>query len=66
MKYLLPFDEESKRKLLNLILADSFIKNNNDLRVKVSIMPKWKIFDFKKTLFRYYGFSVALDAFVCG
>ena len=25
---ILPFDKESKRKLLSLILADSFIKNN--------------------------------------
>ena len=29
LKYLSDFDEECKRKLLNLISADSFMKNNN-------------------------------------
>ena len=40
LKYLLPFDQESKRKLLNLILANSFIKNNNvyDFDVKIYII----------------------------
>ena len=39
-KYLLTFDKESKRKLLNLLSADSFIANNNvyDLGVKTSII----------------------------
>ena len=40
LKYLLAFDRESKRKLLNLISAGSFIKNNNiyDFRVKISFI----------------------------
>ena len=40
------FDKESKAKLLSLILADSFIKNNlyNDFRVEISFMAKWKTF----------------------
>ena len=40
LKYLLAVDEESKRKLLNLISTDSFIKNNNvyDFGVKISII----------------------------
>ena len=49
---ILTFGKESKRKLLSLIPADSFIKNNYqciyDFRVEISIMPKWKIFRFQK------------------
>ena len=39
LKYRLFFDQESKRKLLNLISVDIFIKNNNvyDSGVKISI-----------------------------
>ena len=38
LKYLLAFDEESKRKLLNVMSAHSFIKNNNvyDLGLNIS------------------------------
>ena len=55
-------DKESKRKLLSLISADSFIKNNliYDLRVEIS---KWKFlngifFDFKKTSSRFMNFQL--------
>ena len=55
--------------------ADSFIKNNNiydhiynvfdhysyGFRVQIFIMLKWK---FLKKLFRYYGFSIAIDTFL--
>ena len=46
----LAFDKESKTKLLSLISADSFIKNNlyNDFRVEISFMAKWKTFWFQK------------------
>ena len=39
---ILAFDKESKTKLLSLISADSFIKNNlyNDFRVEISLMVK--------------------------
>ena len=40
LKYLLAFDEESKRKLLNFVSVGSFINNNNiyDFGVKTSII----------------------------
>ena len=51
---ILAFNKESKTKLLSLILADSFIKNNlyNDFRVGISFMARLngKLFDFKKKL----------------
>ena len=46
---MLAFDKESKTKLLPLISADSFIKNNllyNGFRVRIFFMPKWKNFCF--------------------
>ena len=46
---ILDFDKESKRKLLSLISAGSFI---NDLRVQIFFMPKWKIFWFQKTFIK--------------
>ena len=69
---ILAFDKESKTKLLSLISAHSFIENNfyNDFRVEISFMAKWKTFwkwkwkNFKKTSFRYYGFSVAINVFL--
>ena len=44
------FDKESKRKLLSLISADSFIKNKLyifEFRVEISFMPKWNFFTKK-------------------
>ena len=40
LKYILPFDKESKEKPLNLVSTDSVIKNNNlhDSGVKISII----------------------------
>ena len=61
---ILALGKESKRKLLTLTSADSFIKNDNvyDFRVEISIMPKWKIFWFQKNpihilwIFNCYGY----------
>ena len=46
------FEEESKRKLLNLISVDNFIKNNNafHFRVEIIIILKWKSFLISKNL----------------
>ena len=40
---ILAFNRESKTKLLSLISADSFIKNNlhNDCMVEIYFMAKW-------------------------
>lgn len=49
---ILAFEEESKRKLLNLISVDNFIKNNNafHFRVEIIIILKWKSFLISKNL----------------
>ena len=45
---ILTFDKESKRKLLTLIPAESFIKNNlYNFRAEIFIMFKWEIFLFQ-------------------
>ena len=53
----LAFDKQSYRKLVSLISADSFIKNNlliyNNFRVEKSL----------KNFFRYYGFSGVINVF---
>ena len=48
------------------ISADSFIKNNiaYDFRVEISFCLNRKFFDFKKTSFRYNGFSAATNVFL--
>ena len=58
----LAFDKQSYRKLVSLISADSFIKNNlliyNNFRVEKSL----------KNFFRYYGFPGVINVFLrdCG
>ena len=55
------------KKNLTLILADSFIKNNNvymTLVLKFLSCLNGKIFDFKRPPFRYCGILVAIDAYL--
>ena len=63
------FDKESKEKLLSLILADSFIKIIDiyiymNLGLKLLLCLNGQFSDFKIYLFRYYGFSVAINVFL--
>ena len=46
--------------------AGSFIENNlnNEFKVEISLMAKWKIFWFQKTAFQYYWFLVAINVFL--
>ena len=50
------FDKESKRKLLSLISADSFIKNKLYVYGLKFLLCLNGTFLLKKTSFRYYGF----------
>ena len=63
LRNILTFDKESKRKLLSLMLADSFIKNEMTLGFKHFYDLNGKLFYFEKTSFRYYEFSVAIIVF---
>ena len=58
------FDKESKRKLLSLMSADNFFKHNLDFRVEISLCLNGKFFDFRKTPFSFYEFSVAINVFL--
>ena len=63
----LPFNKKSKRKVLSLISAESFMKNNLyvTLGFKFLLWLNRKLFDcFNKTSFRYYEFSVAINVFM--
>ena len=58
------FDNKSKRKLLTLILADSFIKNNHvymTSRFKLLLCVNRNFLDLKKASFGYYEFLVEID-----
>ena len=60
---ILVFDKESKTKLLSLnqqtvLLKILYIMN---LGLKFLLCLNGKLFDFSKSLFRYYGFSLAIN-----
>ena len=63
---ILAFDKESKRRLVSLSSIDSFIKKNllYHFRVEFFLCLNKKFCDFKKSLFRYYEFSVAVNKFL--
>ena len=56
----LAFDKESKTKK-TVLLKIIYIMT---LRLKFLLWLNGKLFDFKKTSFRYYGFSVVINVFL--